>query len=74
MRDELTDLARELVSIDSVNPDLVPGGAGEDEVSRFVAAWLERHGLEVERNRDRARALERGRRRAGLRRRAARSS
>ena len=49
MRAELTDLARELVSIDSVNPDLVPGGAGEDEVSRFVAAWLERHGLEVER-------------------------
>jgi acetylornithine deacetylase len=49
VRNELTDLARELVSIDSVNPDLVPGGAGEEEVSRFVAAWLERHGLEVER-------------------------
>jgi acetylornithine deacetylase len=49
VQNELTDLARELVSIDSVNPDLVPGGAGEEEVSRFVAAWLERHGLEVER-------------------------
>ena len=24
MRDELVDLARELVAIDSVNPDLVP--------------------------------------------------
>ena len=48
MRDELTDLARELVAIDSVNPDLVPGGAGEEEISRFVGGWLERHGLEVD--------------------------
>ena len=49
-----------------MNPDLVPGGAGEDEIARFVAAWLERHGLEVERPRNRARALERRRRsRAG---------
>ena len=50
MRDELTDLARELVAIDSVNPGLVPGGAGEEEISRFVAAWLERRGLEVYRD------------------------
>ncbi len=47
MRDELTDLARELVAIDSVNPGLAPGAAGEEEISRFVAAWLERRGLEV---------------------------
>jgi acetylornithine deacetylase len=44
----LTELAAELVRIDSVNPDLVPGGAGEAEVARFVADWLEDAGLEVE--------------------------
>src|SRR6516164_1431159 len=44
---ELIDLVRELVAIDSVNPDLVPGGAGEGRIARFVAAWLERAGLEV---------------------------
>jgi acetylornithine deacetylase len=47
MRDELTDLASCLVAIDSVNPDLVPGGAGEGEIARFVAAWCEDHGLET---------------------------
>ena len=47
MRDELLDLARELVAIDSVNPDLVPGGAGEAEVARFAAGWMERAGLEA---------------------------
>lgn len=41
------ELLRQLVAIDSVNPDLVPGGAGEEEIARFVAAWLERAGLEV---------------------------
>jgi acetylornithine deacetylase len=37
-----------LVSIDSVNPDLVPGGAGESEIAAFVADWLRDAGLEVE--------------------------
>lgn len=41
-------LLAELVAIDSVNPGLVPGGAGEAEIAAFVAAWLERAGLEVE--------------------------
>jgi acetylornithine deacetylase len=45
---ELTELARRLVAIDSVNPDLVPGGAGEREIARFVADWLRGAGLEVE--------------------------
>src|SRR4051794_28119549 len=45
---ELVKLLSELVAIDSVNPDLVPGGAGEGEIARFVARWLERAGLEVE--------------------------
>jgi acetylornithine deacetylase/succinyl-diaminopimelate desuccinylase-like protein len=44
----LTELAAELVRIDSVNPDLVPGGAGEEELARFVAQWLAEAGLEVE--------------------------
>ncbi|HEY1348573.1 MAG TPA: M20/M25/M40 family metallo-hydrolase [Ktedonobacteraceae bacterium] len=44
---ETTDLLCQLVAINSVNPDLVPGGAGEGEIARFVASWLERAGLEV---------------------------
>ncbi len=46
MRD-LTELLRQLVAIDSVNPDLVPGGAGEGEIARFVADWLTEAGLAV---------------------------
>ena len=41
-------LVAELVSIDSVNPDLVPGGAGEEEIAAFVAGWRGDGGLEVE--------------------------
>src|SRR3954452_10452383 len=44
---DLVELLRGLVAIDSVNPELVPGGAGEGAVARFVAEWLERAGLEV---------------------------
>ena len=44
---ELTDLLLALVGIDSVNPDLVPGGAGEGEIAAFVAEWLGAAGLEV---------------------------
>lgn len=44
---ETTDLLGRLVAIDSVNPDLVPGGAGEGEIAHFVANWLEDAGLEV---------------------------
>jgi acetylornithine deacetylase len=43
--ESLADLARELVAIPSVNPDL--GGNGEGEIARFVASWLEQAGLEV---------------------------
>src|SRR5918999_357812 len=46
MRDELTELTGRLVELDSVNPDLVPGGAGEGDVARFVAEWLEGAGFE----------------------------
>jgi acetylornithine deacetylase len=41
-------LVGELVAIDSVNPTLVAGGAGEEEIARFTAGWMERAGLEVE--------------------------
>jgi acetylornithine deacetylase len=44
---ELSELVGQLVAIDSVNPDLVPGGAGEGEIARFVAGWLEGAGVEV---------------------------
>jgi acetylornithine deacetylase len=46
--DELARLTAELVAIDSVNPTLVAGGAGEAEIARFVADWVERAGLDVE--------------------------
>ena len=47
MRDELQALAAELVAIESVNPDLVAAGAGEEEIARFVGGWAERAGLEA---------------------------
>jgi acetylornithine deacetylase/succinyl-diaminopimelate desuccinylase-like protein len=46
--EELEHLICELVAIESVNPDLVPSGSGEGQIAGFVAAWLERAGLEVE--------------------------
>ena len=46
--DQLTQLLSDLVAIDSTNPELVPGGAGEGEIARFIAEWLEKAGLEVE--------------------------
>jgi len=44
----LVELTSALVAIDSVNPDLAPGGAGEREAAAFAAGWLRNHGLEVE--------------------------
>jgi acetylornithine deacetylase len=45
---ELTDLLAKLVAIDSVNPALVEGGAGEAEAGAFVAEWGRTAGLEVD--------------------------
>jgi acetylornithine deacetylase len=42
------ELASALVAIDSVNPALVPGGAGEAEIASFVADWCSAQGFEVE--------------------------
>ena len=44
----LTQLLRDLVAIDSVNPDLVPGAKGEAEIAGHCAGWLSRAGLDVE--------------------------
>lgn len=41
-------LAR-LIAIDSVNPDLVPGGAGEAAVADYCGGWLAARGFEVHR-------------------------
>jgi acetylornithine deacetylase len=48
MPDGLVELIHALVAIDSVNPSLVPGGAGEREAAAFVAAWARDAGLETE--------------------------
>ena len=44
---ELHTLISDLVAIDSVNPDLVPGAAGEGALADFIAAWGENAGMEV---------------------------
>jgi acetylornithine deacetylase len=40
-------LLRELIAIDSVNPSLVPGAAGEENVAQAVAAHMRESGLDV---------------------------
>jgi acetylornithine deacetylase len=48
VNEALTELAAQLVAIDSVNPGLVPGGRGEAELAAFVADWCAERGLDVE--------------------------
>jgi acetylornithine deacetylase len=45
---EIVELASRLVATDSVNPRLVPGGAGERDAANVVAEWCRGHGFEVE--------------------------
>ena len=45
--DSVITLLRELVAIDSVNPSLVPGAAGEGEIASMLAAHMRRLGLDV---------------------------
>jgi acetylornithine deacetylase len=47
-RDDVVELLSALVAIDSVNPSLVPGGAGEGEIAAFVADWARDAGLQAE--------------------------
>jgi acetylornithine deacetylase len=46
--DELEKLLSDLVSINSINPDLVAGSPGEGEIAYYIADWLKLAGLEVE--------------------------
>jgi acetylornithine deacetylase len=48
MGTDLADLLFELVRIDSVNPSLVSGGAGEGEIAAFIATWARAVGLEAQ--------------------------
>ena len=45
--DYLVETLTNLVRINSINPTLVPGGAGEAEIATYTAASLARIGLEV---------------------------
>jgi len=47
MDDPTIALLRDLVAIDSVNPSLVPGGAGEGAIAERIAAELRAAGLDV---------------------------
>ena len=44
---DVANLTARLVEIESINPDVVPGGSGEVAIAQFVAAWCERAGLDV---------------------------
>ncbi|GGO79684.1 M20/M25/M40 family metallo-hydrolase [Nonomuraea cavernae] len=48
-QDEPVELLARLVAIDSVNPALVPGGAGEAAIADFCGEWLAARGFEVHR-------------------------
>ena len=49
MTSDLTALVSALVAIDSVNPSLVPGGAGEARIAGFIEDWAREAGLDAER-------------------------
>ena len=44
---ETINLLRDLIAIDSINPSLVPGAAGEENVAQAVAAHMRASGLDV---------------------------
>ncbi len=48
VRDDIAQLTSRLVAIDSVNPTLVPGGAGETEIARFISGWARGADLEAD--------------------------
>jgi acetylornithine deacetylase/succinyl-diaminopimelate desuccinylase family protein len=47
-RDEILALLSELVGIESVNPSLVAGGSGEEQIASYVCDWLRKHNVESE--------------------------
>src|SRR5215475_214738 len=46
--EEALDLLKELIRIDSVNPTLVPGGAGEKRIAEFLFSFLSERGIDAE--------------------------
>ncbi len=63
------ELVARLVAVDSTNPDLVAGGAGEAGVAGVIAAHMTELGLEVDRLGRRSRPAQRRRTAARHRRR-----
>jgi acetylornithine deacetylase/succinyl-diaminopimelate desuccinylase family protein len=49
---DLSALVSSLVAIDSVNPSLVPGGAGEARIADFIEQWARDGGLQADRLED----------------------
>lgn len=43
-----TSLLAAMVRINSINPSLVPGGAGELNIARFVKQWLDERGIQTD--------------------------
>ncbi|MBO0746024.1 MAG: ArgE/DapE family deacylase [Candidatus Dormibacteraeota bacterium] len=52
--EQAVQLLAQLVAIPSVNPDLVPGAAGEAAIADFCGGWLGDRGFEVHRLEERA--------------------
>ena len=48
-REALTQTLRDMVGIDSVNPSLVEGAAGETEIADYLEEWMKALGLETKR-------------------------
>ena len=48
MERDTIELLKDLVAIDSQNPSLVPGAAGESTIAGYVADWAETAGLAAE--------------------------
>jgi acetylornithine deacetylase len=46
--DDLSQLVSDMVAIDSTNPDLVPGAAGESKLAHYIAEWLTAKGVKVQ--------------------------
>jgi acetylornithine deacetylase len=45
--DHVAGVLADLVRIDSQNPDLVTGGAGEQRIATHCVSWLQQHGVEA---------------------------
>ncbi|HSJ26427.1 MAG TPA: M20/M25/M40 family metallo-hydrolase [Longimicrobiales bacterium] len=46
-QEDVAELVGALVAIDSQNPHLAPGAAGESELARYCVAWLKQRGVEA---------------------------